>query len=247
MPADIPETVNHVQDGASRPAESGAETRWGGVVAEVRLRSEASHRGTLVDVARNVVEVDFLHSDSPVLPITERVRITFTGENLLQPFTAGARVISRAESEGSNLYGFTLNKEVGGVLSAALARRATFRVTPAAGEQVYVDLKSAGRVSRCSLSDISISGMAVLVGLQDEAALFDRSHFQLLFDLPFDIDTFELQGRVCNRRLTGNAVRYGIEFLPLGSAGFDAQQKRINRYVMRRQKAMLEERRSSKQ
>lgn len=64
--------------------------------------------------------------------------------------------------------------------------------------------------------------------------------------MPFDIDTFDLQGRVRNRRLTGNTVRYGIEFLTKDTARFDEQQKHINCYVMRRQKAMLEERRSAR-
>ena len=131
-------------DEASQQTKPGPDTRWGGVVAEVSRHSEQRHRGTLTDVARNVVEIDFLRSDSPGLPITERVRITFSGDSMLEPLRAGGRVISRAETDGSDLYGFSLDKEVGEILSAGLARRSTFRVAPCSSEHVYVDLKSGG-------------------------------------------------------------------------------------------------------
>ena len=208
---------------------------------DLMARLEAERRpvveGRVIDVEKAVLEVEFAADGCPSIGITERVRLTLHGEDLPRPFTVHPRVISWSSSNGAFRYEFRLGLEEAKPLAILFNPRAAFRVLPALHPIVEVEIRGIGQPEavQATLKDVSVSGISVLVSVEEERQkLFQSRKVKLVLDLPGVNDKLSMIGNVRYRRLVGSLIRYGIEF-DHATPGFTQKQQKLSEYVVRRQ------------
>ena len=186
----------------------------------------------LVQARPDMIEVYFTGPRAPALPIAELVSVALTQPEL----SVNARVV-HCQVDGVGLrYRFEVDAEGRVALGALINQRGAVRVSATTSAiDVAMFVKGIEKPARAVLNDISETGASVLVATEDEHMLFSSIRVDLAFRLPGDGRPLRLAGSVRNRTLVGSAIRYGIQFLPNATPDFDAIQKRIYAFVIKRE------------
>jgi hypothetical protein len=186
----------------------------------------------LVKARPDGIEAYFAGPRAPALPIAELVTVTLTQPEV----TVNARVVN-CQVDGVGLsYRFEVDAQGRVTLGTLLNQRGAVRVsTSTSAIDVAMFVKGAEKSARGVLNDISETGASVLVATEDERTLFASIRVGLEFLLPGDGKPLRLAGSVRNRALVGSAIRYGIQFLPKETPDFEAIQKRIYAFVIKRE------------
>jgi hypothetical protein len=213
--------------------------------ARVEVDGRSVAEGRVIDVEKSVLEVEFLEGSDPTLGITERVKLTLVGDDLPRPFTVHPRVISWSTSNAGSRYEFRLGLEEAKPLAILFNPRAAFRVLPALHPIIEVEVQGIGQAQSvmATLKDISVSGISVLVSIDEERQkLFRSRKVKLGLELPGVDDRLSLIGTVRYRRLVGSLIRYGIEFDPAATPSFTQKQQKLSEYVVQRQIEQIRDR-----
>ena len=225
-----------------------------GIDLEVTVRASggSSVGGQLFDVSVEGMGVSFVsvRFSMPVglaLQVGGDVELVFTSSLLKNPVVISARVVNRADREGSCRYGFQftdrqqLEKQLSPVLFKLFNRRASYRVAPAHDSPVTVTVEGGPRGMRAQtrVVDISTTGVGVCAPLEVESALADTDRVTVFMSLPNYEHPLVFAGIIRNRRLTAAEILYGIEFDLERSENPRRQQDAVIEYVMKRQRECL--------
>lgn len=202
----------------------------------------------LLNVSADGVAVRIQPEAGRPLSVGLKAQLVFTGARFIKPLTVSAIVRNRLDERGPQRYGFEFTEKEGfdeSVVAQALYtlfnRREACRIQPDRSRSIEVFLEGSpdGRRAVATLVDISVTGLAVLVGPQVELAMTEVGRLKLSFHLPKGREPVRLEGLVQNRTLVGTNVRYGIKFEPHLSTNFEAQRALIHGYVISRQEEIL--------
>jgi hypothetical protein len=206
--------------------------------ARIEVDGRVVAEGRVIDVQKAVLEVEFPEGNDPALGITERVKLTLVGEDLPRPFTVHPRVVSWSTSSAGSRYELQLGLEEAKPLAILFNPRAAFRVLPTLHPIIEVEVQGIGQAQTvmATLKDISVSGISVLVSIEEERrTLFRSRKVKLGLELPGVDDRLSLIGSTRYRRLVGSMIRYGIEFDSNATPDFTQKQQKVSEYVVRRQ------------
>jgi hypothetical protein len=198
----------------------------------IRTPDEQVLEARLVRARPDLIDASFPGPRAPALPIAEQVCLS-----LMQPeVSVNARVV-HCQAEGIGLrYRFEVDAAGRVALAAQVSQRGAVRVRASTSAiDVAMFVKGAERPAHGVLNDISETGASVLVATEDEHMLFASTRVGLEFLLPGDGKPLRLVGSVRNRGLVGSAIRYGIQFLPKATPDFEAVQRRIYAFVVKRE------------
>jgi len=201
-------------------------------------------RGALAKIrpALGTAEVHFRIATEPRLQIGTEVHIEIRRTVDQIAHQTEARVLSCDLSKDRAIYFFRLPSGVASVLGMLFNQREAVRVVPAPGEPVRVQVRlgDGGRTIPAVVDDLSLTGIGVLFGVNQESRLIGSgNHLDLLLEIP-DNEPMFLVGDPRHRRLMGASIRYGIPFFPDKTVDFETKQLAIYRYVHRRQIEMIE-------
>ena len=87
---------------------------------------------------------------------------------------------------------------------------------------------------------MAVSGMGVLVDAFTDRALADHREVEIVLELPGQESLIACVGRIRYRRLVGCGIKHGVEFAPDLTPGFASVERRVNAYVMDRQRELLQ-------
>lgn len=157
---------------------------------------------------------------APLLLIGQAVALGLTGAGLDGLVRARGVVTGRVDQPDRRVYDVQLDHADGTALDAAVNRRAAVRVTPDPGAPVLVRLRtdSDAQVVQALLRDLSVGGLSVLIGHEQEWLLAPSTSLWIELRLPGCAEELSLRGRVVHRRLERTAIHYGIELQIAGSA-----------------------------
>ena len=191
--------------------------------------------GTICAYTPETIEVEFGEEVNSSFSLGSVVSVTIDRGGRLANFSA--MVVARKEIERGRR--FTLRVAEPAVLAFLGARdlRSHQRVRPSDRQpiDVHIHLGSMEPLVRGTLIDLSTTGIAIEVSTEDEARVIDADPISVRFEFPGESRPLLLVGKIRNRRLLDNGVKYGIEFDAVASRRFPQQRGRIQRYICQRQ------------
>ena len=206
--------------------------------------------GTLEDVSAGEVTVLLMDDRRPPLARNQRVRLQIQLRKLEKPMNiVGTLMEQRKDGDRTHcVFRFThiatVDKTLPPDIYAVFNRRQMFRVRPDPKHPIKATLKSLEDDEQqlealARVTDISGSGVGLLVEAKEAAPFNLRGQLNLELCLPGEDDAITFRARMCYRIEVGNRWRYGIEFDPRRSKGFRGQQHRLMRFIMNRQRDLL--------
>jgi len=207
-------------------------------VAEVLVAGAPACAGRVLSFDAGGALIEFRRAESPLLAVADEVDVRFRGDPLGDALTVSTRVVLRMEAPPHRSYKVQPTGAGASDLRALLRRRGSGRARPEPGEVVSVSLASAEHPHAIGgrLFDLSISGHSVLVSREDEAAFAGAERVVSCLELPGDEERpLRVAGRILHRRLSGDALRYGITHDAQRTADHAAVEDRIHRWVAERQ------------
>ena len=204
--------------------------------------------GLLLNVTASGAGARFFVPDLPTVGVGQEVELAFTSERLKTPLAVGARVAHRAEEDDSRCYGFRFlegeppGAQLSAVFRSLFNRRSAFRVTPDPESPVEVALEDTPGGPRLGarLADVSATGAGVRVAPEAESTFSQDVKLGISLLLPDHTDPVNLMGNIRHRRLVRAEIHYGVEFDPDLTENFAHKQAIITKYVMQRQRALLQ-------
>lgn len=177
------------------------------------------HSGAVADTGAGAASVVFDADEAPCLPLGRRVELTFVGGPVRAPVVVGAVPVSRAEGDFRR-YGFELEAGFGarGATPSGdrAERRRWLRLAPDRTELVRVEVADgphAGSLLEGRMADLSHGGLAVVLGVDAEAALHVASEVRCTLRPPGAGADETWTCGIRNRQLLGHDVRYGLAFV----------------------------------
>ncbi len=183
----------------------------------------------------------------PDLTVGEEVELTIASDRLKRPLAISARVVHRLDEESSREYGlqFTDRQQLEDQLATELFRlfnrRKTYRVEPDRNAPVEATLEhgQAGVQVQAEVVDISVEGLGVRVPADAMATLGTTDRVKVAISLPGRQAPVILIGTIRFRQVKGEEIGCGIEFDFEQSEDPKRQQNAITDYVMKRQREVL--------
>ncbi len=207
--------------------------------------------GRIADFSIDGIALCFQGSDVPPLFTGQKVTITLrvpmsSQEYSVVDITAEVRnFVHDPASEISRCglkFDYTTRRD--SVLFRALStianQRNAARIEPDNDEPVTIALKTPeGIQSEGKITDISASGVGIVISGKLEDSNLGLDTIGLSFSLPDDEEDVDLSGTIRHRKLDFESTWVGIEFDHEEETRTDMEQKKILRYIMKRQRELL--------
>lgn len=199
-------------------------------------------QGRIISLNFFGVSIGFPRDALSPIPLGLEQTITFSSPQLKKPIDVKVRAQSRVDEDGIHRYDFDYvnQDELKSQLPAPLFRlfnqRKAYRVAPDEKAPISVTVKACDGDERevvCRLVDISGTGIALMLDQAGEVALAATDKVALSFNLPNRPRAFRLEAWIRHRRVVGQEIRVGLEFV-------DGEQETIVDYVMVRQREEMQ-------
>lgn len=177
-------------------------------------------------------------ADTPVLPIGSALDVVLRTVGADHGTHVTGHLALQARAEDGVHCEVSFSRETAALLRGLVYERRAPRVKPSTREPVVVTIAGAVGVQ---VHDLSIGGVGLLVSSESQGRI-SRWTFPMKLRLPGDDDSMKFFGEVRLRRLLGSMVLYGVQFDPDRTRDLEEKQESIQRYVMRRQREVLQER-----
>ncbi|MEE8169227.1 MAG: PilZ domain-containing protein [Phycisphaerae bacterium] len=220
----------------------------GDVQISVRAQGGDPLEGEPVDLNLDGAGVCFLslHFDQarhpPILAVGRQVELSFKFHDGINVVTAAATVTRRGDGSSSRHYGFRFcdHQQLESQLSARLYsffnRRGAYRVEPARGTPVHVNLivDPDGSQIQAQIIDVSVTGIGFYLPAEAELELATSDRIVVSIPLPDSPQPLNLPCIIRSRQLAGpDLVHYGVEFDLEHSRDRERQQDAILDYVLK--------------
>ncbi|MHC4416203.1 MAG: PilZ domain-containing protein [Planctomycetota bacterium] len=204
--------------------------------------------GQLLDVSASGAGARFSAPNCPSLAVGQEAALLLTSVPLRISLTISSRVQSRTEEDESRRYGFRflegqqLDARVAPALRTLFNRRGAVRVCPDPKSPVKVVLDSGpgSPPTEGWLENISATGARIRLEADAESTFVWTTSVGLSLFLPDCGDPLQLTGNIRHRQLVGGGIHYGLEFDSQLTDNFPRQQEAIVKYVMQRQRVVLQ-------
>ncbi len=175
----------------------------------------------------------------PLLLVGDDVQLEFTRRDGSSPIVVAARVRKRVEEASHRRYGFefledgTWNDILKPQLGEHVERRRGGRYRVLDPIEVTLADNMGGMRFKLPMHDLSYSGVGLRADPEAEVMLLDVDSVQISFELPGLPDRLYFDGILSQRRLVGEDLHYGIDFVALDPATFEEQSNRLEGYLSR--------------
>lgn len=213
---------------------------------------EGGAKGILVDISEHGAGV-LLGVDTGVnLAIGTHINASIGSTDTETVIQLPAQVRYRVEFDGGSRYGLsfldtgTLSASEMALFRKLVNRRAAYRVSPKPGIPIDIEMGSrmhgerkGETLRRAQVVNISATGMALVVSEKSEAIFSSKNVLPFTICLTPKGTSFTLVGKIQNRCMASDGVRYGVAF-DLKDPGYLANQERLVSYIMERQRAYVQ-------
>jgi len=210
----------------------------------VQGREGALTVGEVVAANPGTTSVRFHRDGAQCYAIGESTRMTLSSPSLPQAIELAATVVSRTEADPYRTYGLRIEREDDTEREMATAflnlvgsrgdHRVRFDESEHIDVEVFTQSQGESHILLGTFEDISSSGARVILKDGAERILSRVDRFELRFRLPSDSDPLALTADIRHRAIAGDAVAYGIRFVPDRSPDFLEQQAQISDFVLGR-------------
>lgn len=191
-------------------------------------RAQRLYSGAITSTATGSASVVFATPDAPLLPLGERVELTFAGGPLQAPVVVGAVPVARAEGDFRR-YTFDLEASFGARHTpsspdAPAERRRWLRLSPERPQPVRVEVADGPRTGTLlegRLADLSHGGLAIVLRASAEAALHAAQGVRCTLRAPGARADETWTCSIRNRQLLGEHLRYGLAFVRAEAAALE--------------------------
>ncbi len=215
------------------------------VGVNVRLSNGQTQLVGLIDVSAGGVAIGVSASDALAVQLSEKVSVVFNSKRLGQPLSIEGhmRHIKPSDDSKNIMYGIAFDPwsesrlDLTPKLRALFNEREAVRVEPVEDEDIPVQLFTQNGAESIDglLRDISVFGLGVWIGADDEIELGDQSKFKLSVCLPNGANDLAVDVEVRHIQSIGDRSRMGLRFCSEDAQVRRAQQREITQYVMTRQ------------
>jgi len=206
--------------------------------------------GELVDVHDGGAGIDFFPRDkAPTLPLGQAVDLNFPGTRLETPVRLSAVPRYRKDFQDVRHYGFKflsqeqIEQQIDGSLYQFLNRRRAFRCSPVSRVTFLVEPDPPSEPVTVELVNISATGLAFRVDLNDDRRLAMAKQFGFRLDMCHAPNRLNGTARH-SVLLVDEKVQYGCEFNS-EQEHFERVQDSVVAYIMQCQRRRLEKGRNS--
>ena len=175
----------------------------------------------------------------PLLLVGDDVELEFSRRDGSEPRVVAARVRKRVEEASYRRYGFEFLESTSwsDVLKPMLGdhverrRGGRYRVRDAI--DVTLSDNMGGMPFKLPMHDLSYSGVGLRAHSEAEVMLLDVDSVHISFELPGLPERLYFDGILTQRRLVGEDLHYGIDFVALDPIRFEEQSTRLEGYLTR--------------
>ncbi len=177
--------------------------------------------------------------NGPLLLVGDDVQLEFTRLDGSEPRVVAARVRKRVEEAGYRRYGFEFvdpsswTRVLQPMLGEQVERRRGGRYRVVDAIEVTIGDNVGGMRFKLPMHDLSYSGVGLRADAEAEVMLLDVDSVQLSFALPGMPERFYFDGILTQRRMVGDDIHYGIDFVALDPVAFEQQSSRLESYLAR--------------
>lgn len=198
--------------------------------------------GVVVSARRTCAVIELVAVEGAPYCVAQEVRLTFLTGGAVQGRRVQGRVQALEDQEDRLIVEVEIDPTTGELLCSGLGYRDDYRVFPDPKNPLEVRLRPRGTEAwyRTLLKDVSASGMGVLVDAFTDRALAEHREVDIVLELPGLDSLIACVGRIRYRRLVGCGIKHGVEFAPDLTPGFASVERRVNEYVMNRQRQLLQ-------
>ena len=210
------------------------------LVVRLRAADGRGYRGIVIEAGSPdgdpSVLIDFPRGKGPVVPIGEKVELSFENNRLPVPLIADGTIAFRSEDRFRLRYQVLMGGELRNALCALSVlndRRLAARVRPFSRAPIAmrIGVRGEGVIAPVTVNDVSATGVAISLSAEYERELFASWDLDMEIILPGESRPLSLAGKVRYRSPGVPAVRYGVDFDGENTGDFGKKQERIFQYV----------------
>ena len=212
------------------------------VSVAVRLQSQALQDIAMLDISAGGIAFAVDTDQKLDVQLSEQILLSFESKRLGKPLEIPGTVRHIHTTKNQVFYGVAFEGwdntrlNLTPQLRALFNEREAVRVEPREEQDVDVQVTwSNGATINGMMRDISVLGVGMWVGEEDDAVFTANDEVSLNFKLGSESESLVLQARVRYTSVAGEQARVGIEIMEQQPAKMSGSRKAITDYVMKRQ------------